>query len=202
MSTLVPVAGYRSVATQRGDSLQSFAAREMGDASRWTDIAAINGLSPPFLTDNVAHVRAGVVLSGSALLVPGGASAPSAVVGGAVLGTDIALVDGKLTGASGDFGTVSGPANVAAALDRRIRTPLGEMIFHLTYGCRIGELLGRGNSPALLQLAGAFVSSAALQDPRIAAAAMTAAVAGDQISVTGTAATVDGRVVPAAVVLG
>lgn len=198
MSFTKTITGYRRVDTNHGDTLLAVALREMGDAARWVDLANLNGLRPPYLTDDPAAVTAQVLLTGTPVLVPSSAPAPSAVADPAsVFGTDVALAGGVLAAAGGDFAVVSATANLDQALTHRLATRPGDLIYHPAYGCAVAELVGQGGVPAVAQLAVAFVNQAVTADPRIAATRdMTATVTGDTIAVAGTAVTVDGKKLP------
>ena len=67
---LKPLSGFRLVPTRRGDTLQDVAVRELGDAARWYDLAAINDLLPPFLTDDPQQAGPRVLLTGQDLKIP------------------------------------------------------------------------------------------------------------------------------------
>lgn len=50
--------GATSITVEQGDTLVSLAAKYLGDARRWQDIAILNGMKPPFIND-LADVRLG-----------------------------------------------------------------------------------------------------------------------------------------------
>jgi phage baseplate assembly protein W len=199
VSETITLAGSRRVQTQREDTLQIVAARELGDATQWVVLAQINGLAPPYLVDNPDEVSPGVLLTGSLLIVPGTAPVnPSGVTDiNTIFGSDVALSGGLLVDdGNGDFAVVSGPANMVQAVQNRLDSEPGELQFWLPYGCRVHELLGQGTSAPLVQLAASFVCAAVKQDPRISSASVTATAQGDQITATGAAVTVDGSIMP------
>lgn len=188
--------GFRFAETRRGDSLQTIAARELGDASLWTDLIAFNDLVPPFITDDIAESGPGVLLTGDRILVP----APSPVVSSTtdperVFETDIRLEpSGAIACESGDFAVVSGSKNLVQALRNRIGTETGELIFHLDYGSRIRRLIGAVNGPTATLLAAQYARAAVLSDPRVSKiTAATAQADGDKISVEIEAEAVSGR---------
>lgn len=192
--------GYRVIATRAGgDSLQQVAARELGDAARWVDLAALNNLVPPYLTTDLAGVAPGVLFCGEQLKVPSAAPGQSSgvSVGNEVLGTDLVLVNGAFTPtASGDLATVSGGDNLTQAISHRLATHMGELVFYPTYGCEIFTLLGEAATPSNAQLAAAFADRAILGDSRVARTQdLQASLVGDQVSVSGTAISVDGKTV-------
>ncbi len=193
-----PLFGFRFVEIQRGDTLQSISARELGDASRWAELIAYNGLVPPFVTDDASAVRGGVLLSGSLLRVP----APVPVITTTtdpdkVFEVDVALDSrGQMTVENGDFVVVSGRANLRQALKHRVITDRGELMFHPNYGSLIRRLIGSINGPTAALLAAQFAKSAIQADQRIKQVTKaTADVVGDVINVSVEAQPVVGRVV-------
>lgn len=163
-----PLYGFRFVETRHGDTLQAIAARELGDASRWSEIIAHNDLVPPFITDDPAEAREGVVLTGSKIRLP----APTPMVSAAldpdrVFGRDVRLHNGVLDAAGGDFAVIAGRENLRQALRHRIETDRGEVLFHREYGSRVRELMGAVSGPTALMLAAEYAKSAVAADPRI-----------------------------------
>lgn len=190
---------FRMVATQRGDTLQDIAARELSDASRWVELIYLNSLLPPYLTDDASEVKKGVLLTGSHIRVPGTQPAASGVTSSDdVYGQDLYSPDGKLHAtAGGDLEGISGPDNLAQALLTVIATEPKELIWHLSYGCRVHELIGRKGSPVVNGLAATFVRTAVLADPRVSSVqSMTATISGDSIAVDGVVVGTGGRRVP------
>jgi phage baseplate assembly protein W len=163
------LAGFRRVATRRGDTLQALALRELGDAGRWHEIAWLNGLLPPYLTDDPALATPRVLLTGAELRLPSGARGPSGVADPSELyGTDVYLAKGLLEAESGDLSTVTGTTNLVQALEHRLRTQPGDLAFHPLYGCDVYRLLG-GRSTARTALLGRHLVARALRaDPRVA----------------------------------
>lgn len=189
------IAGYRYAETLYGDDLRRIALREMGDAAFWIDIANLNGLLPPYLTDDPAQVRAGVLLSGSTILIPAPQlSAPLATDPTQVFGTDILLTDGRFSFVNGDLATVSGGQNFLEALRHRLQTSKRELLFHPTYGCFVDLLIGRGSGPTTDQLAAFYVKSALLEDARVAEVVnCVAEISGDTIRITADVVPIDGK---------
>lgn len=190
-----PLNGYRFVETVRGDTLQAIAARELGDAGRWPELIAFNSLVPPYITDDPAQVKAGVLRSGALIRLP----APVPVVSSTadpdqVFERDIGLSHGMLTAVSGDFAVLSGRDNLKQALKNRIKTERGELIFHTEYGSLVRRLIGTVNGPTAELLAAQYAKAAVLADPRIKNVTQTAAeVNGDVINVSVEAEPVAGR---------
>lgn len=192
--------GYRFVDTLYGDTLQTIAARELGDASRWTDLVAYNDLVPPFITDDPTLAVDGVLLTGRPILIP----APSPVISAtadpnAVFGSDIQLSKrGELLTDGKDFLVASGADNLVQALGCRVRTALRELIFHPDYGCDLRRLIGKVNGPTKSLLAAQIVKAAVSQDPRVnKVKSSTANVAGEEVDVDVIAETIAGRSVTA-----
>ena len=188
-------AGVRSVETRVDDTLQAIAARELGDASRWPDLANLNNLLPPYITPSLALAGPRVLFAGMPIQIPAPAAPPSGVADPSVFGTDLALVNGQIVDdGAGDLATVSGLANRDQAVANRLTTRPGELVFHLDYGCRAYELIGGGVTPTALQLAASFVAAAVAADPRIASVeAPTAAAVGDALVTRAIAITADGK---------
>ena len=207
MAWLKQATGLRRVATNRGDTLRAIALRELGDATLWTDLAAINNLLPPYIVDDLSEVTSSrVLLSGSLISIPG--PVPSQANGVAddasQLGTDFLLVGGMLTDdGAADIATVSSYDNLKQALEHRLQTRPRELIQHPTYGCRVFSLLGQGNGPVVLQLAAAWTGRCINSDPRVTETTNLIAVAsGDGITVSGNAVPVTGKAVPVGATLG
>lgn len=93
------------------------------------------------------------------------------------LGTDFALGSrGLEVGTAGSLVTVSGFANLAAALLRRWNTPLGSHDLHPEYGSRLHEFLQADvDADALVAMAMA-VEEAAELDPRVATCSAVASL--------------------------
>ena len=199
--------GFRLVQTKRGDTPQDVAARELGDASRWGEIVAINGLSHPYIVDSIAELEAApagrVTLSGKTIKVPAPPRRTSAVPDDDIYGTDQRLdPDGRLAvdAATGDWATVSGPKNLTQALRNRLRTPLGQLTWHRTYGNGVFRLLGKKGSAARGQLAAVFIRRAVAADTRVDRAENARAdVSGDHLRCSVVAVATDGKPLPVAI---
>lgn len=192
-----PLLGFRFVEILHGDTLQAIAARELSDASRWSELIAYNDLVPPFLTDDPAQARPGVLLSGSLIRLP----APVPVVSSTtdpdkVFGIDILLENGAFVVENGDFSVASGRTNLRQAIKHRVETDRGELMFHSTYGSLVRRLLGTVNGPTATLLAAEYAKSAVQADTRINQVTEALAEAdGDVIRVSIEAEPVVGRVV-------
>lgn len=178
----------RLVEIHHGDTLQTIAARELGDASKWADLIAINDLVSPYLTGNPEESGLQVKLYGELLRVPAAsARVDAATAPDEVFGIDLDLTNGELTARDGDFVVVAGRANLRQAILHRLNTAWGELLFHLNYGCGVHRLKGKVNGPASGLLAARYVKGAMLSDARVDAVPKAVAeVLGDRISVDAT----------------
>lgn len=181
------LSGFRYVQTLRGDTLQSIALRELGSAGDWAQLAWLNDLLPPYLTDDQARVREGVLITGSTIRVP----APTAQVDASispeeVFLTDLALVNGQFKFSNGDISLVSGRENLAQAISNRISTDHGDLIYHGTYGANLGRLVGALNGPVRAMVAASYVEDALGDENRIQAInSIKATSQGDRLNIVG-----------------
>lgn len=179
--------GFRYVQTLRGDTLQSVALRELGSAGDWAQLAWLNELLPPYLTDNPDQVRAGVLATGSTIRVP----APTAQVDASVSPeevflTDISLVNGQFQFNNGDIALVSGRENLKQAISNRIVTDHGDLLYHGTYGANLGRLKGSLNGPTRGMVAASYVEDALGDENRIQAInSIKATSQGDRLNIVG-----------------
>lgn len=195
-----PLAGVRLADTRRGDSLQDVALRELGDAARWVDLADLNDLAAPWITDDPALAGPRVLLAGHPIRIPASAPQVSGVVADEtdILGTDVALRNGQLEAdIAGDLVLVSGTTNLRQAILHRIDTAVGELVFHPAYGCGVKQLLGARADAVTNGLAALFVDRALRLDPRISRMeGTTATIDGDVLRVESIIITVDAKRVP------
>ncbi len=177
--------GFGLAETRHGETIQQFTARELGDADLWRLVVAINDLLPPFITDDAAQVRPGVVLSGSMLKVPSPATDLRVGVPEVSLGRDVDLRHGKLdVDAGGDLLTVVERLNLHQALKHRLVTDFREIIFHPVYGSEIRSLIGTVTGETANLLAAQFARVTVEADPRIHAVLLSEArTEGDVIHV-------------------
>lgn len=192
--------GYRRVSTRLHDTLQAIASRELGNAARWYELAELNGLVPPFITDDEALAGPKVLLAGQDIQVPASAAPATGVSRDSeadILGTDVLLVDGRMVlDANGDLATVSGTANMVQAINHVIVTTPSDLPYHPLYGTGVRTLIGDEAGPVTDRLAASMVRRGIQADPRITRTVdMKASVVGDHIPVTGTAMTVDNKLV-------
>lgn len=197
MSTSKRLTAFRRVETRVGDSLPAIAARELGDAALWPDLAAINGLLPPWITDDLGVASETVLLAGQQQIkLPTSSQAPSGVTDrDGLFGTDVALPGGRLqVTADGDLATVSDVANLTQALTMRLASVTGDLVHHPSYGCDVRKLIGQAANATTNKLAAVMVSRAVRSDARISeVASATGTVRGDIVTVQVKAVAVDGR---------
>lgn len=188
------IAGFRFVQTQYGDTLQAIALRELGDASQWSNLAWLNGLVPPYLTDNPQAARTGVLVTGASIRVPAATSRVDAGVNPEdVFLVDCALPKGQFEFENGDFAMVSGRANLSQAIAHRMMTDHGELLFHGTYGANLGRLKGSINGPALEMVGADYARESLLDEERIQSVkSVVATTAGDVLSINAEVAPITG----------
>lgn len=194
MTTLFdkPVSGFRYIELQWGDTLQQVAARELGDAARWIDIANLNGLVYPYIAEQSGE---NVAAYGDAIMVPSPVPmASSSSDPDLVFERDVALSDGRLTANNSDFLLVSGLDNLKQALTNRIDVDQGELLFHQDYGSKIRRLIGTVNGPTAGLLGARYAKAAVLADPRVSKVnRANAEVVGDRTDVDVEVQPISGR---------
>lgn len=156
--------GYQNVRVilaRQNDSLPNIAARELGNYTRWQEIAVLNAIPPPY-----------TVSAGQQLFMP-----PSTNANGTVppnyltnyLGVDLYYgpLNQPMLPWTGDFTTISGYANLEISLARTVLTTQGTLIYHPTYGSRVPPEVGNIQTANTAAHIGAFANSAILGDPRV-----------------------------------
>lgn len=179
------ISGFRFVQTRHGDTLQSVALRELSDASKWSELIWLNSLKPPYLTDDPAQVRLGVLITGSTIRVPSAiAEVDAGVFPDEVFLADCQLDKGAFLFENGDFAIVSGRANLHQALSNRIVTDHGELKFHGTYGANLGRIIGALAGPVRELVAAEYVNDSLREESRVQSVTqVTASTIGDQLTV-------------------
>lgn len=190
--------GFRLAATHYNDDLPTVAAREMGDANRWVELVWLNGLVPPYITDDVRLVAPGVLRSGALIKIP----APVGMVtdgadSGQVFERDCQMVKRQLQATpDGDLSVVSGFANLRQQLSHRIVTPRGQATRHAEYGCLISRLVGKVNGPTANMLGAQYVNATLKSDYRVSQVQYSRAIVDrDSIKVTARVIAIDGGAV-------
>ena len=84
------------------------------------------------------------------------------------LGTDIAHVNGDLVkAANGDQATISGLANLRAALFHRLMTVPGTLVHRPDYGCGVPSYQNAPNSFTVQQELAVIIQEQFMKDPRV-----------------------------------
>lgn len=189
--------GSRFVETYYGDTIQRIALRELGDASRWVEIIALNNLRPPYISDTEA--APGVLLSGQLIRIPSATVIARAETDpDLVFGVDVQMApSGQLqVGAGGDFEVVGGLDNFKQALRNLLATESGELIFHPGYGTKLRRIIGSVAGPTASLLAAAYARDGLANDPRVERIVTSqATVLGDTINVSVKVQPIVGRAV-------
>ena len=181
-------AQVRVATIRQGDTLMKVAARELGDYTRWTELAAVNALQPPYIS--TADLP-GTVAPGAQIFIPVvSTGAATAVVSAPdyannYLGTDIYY--GPMSTAmapwTGDFMTISGYANLSFSLGRRLQTPISALIYHPDYGSRLPGAVGAVAGTGTANVLAAYAESAIVTDPRVEKVTSLTATPGANYSV-------------------
>lgn len=189
------VGGFRYAQTHYGDDLRRVALRELGSAERWPELVAINGLVPPYLTDDSGQVADGVLLTGATILVPvPQGDAAITTDPSQVFLADVKVYNGEMQFDSGDLSVVSGEQNFLQSLKHRLATRKREMLFHPDYGNQTHLLLGAKNGPLRAQLATFYLRSALLEDDRVNdVKSISTSVSGDVIRLDAVVEAISGK---------
>lgn len=181
---------YRSafeVEVGGGDTLESLAARYLGDARRWRHLAILNALQEPYISDiGFPNTRA----PGARILVPSTEAAARRRANPAVLGSrpeDPADVrelgvdwltevgdDGRedwaidVDGGSVDLRIASGVPCLAQDLRARVETPQGSDPIYRTFGA--GQVIGFGALDLEVDAVRLRIAESLEADPRVAEA--------------------------------
>ena len=170
-----------------GDSLRRIALRELGDALRWIELAEVNQLRPPYIIDSVnpADRQRATLIYGDTIRIPIGKVADSVQLPQDVMGIDCALPKGQLQpDAAGDWLLIAASENLAQALCHRIKTPVGDLLAHPTYGSQVTAMLGLKNIHIIQLMIAGYVRKSLKQDPRVAQIVSVAlSVPGDEVRV-------------------
>jgi phage baseplate assembly protein W len=190
-----PQPAFRLATTHYGDNLQDVAAREMGDANRWTELIWLNSLVSPYITDDSRRVTDGVILSGSIIRIP----APAGVytdgsAKGQVFERDCRMTNKRLMlSDSGDIAVAAGVDNLSQQLKHRVITPMGQATRHPSYGCLIWRLVGKANGPVAGLLGSRYVRAALVSDYRVSTAdRAVATVSRDSVRIDASVMAIEG----------
>lgn len=189
------IGGFRYAQTNFGDDLRRVALRELGDASRWVDLVALNELLPPYLTDDISQAGKGVLLTGSTILIPVPESNAAITTDpDAVFGIDAQLYRGEFVFDDGDLSVVSGEQNFVQSIRNRLSTDQRDLMFHPDYGNLTYLLVGKKNGPTNKQLAEFYVRSVLLEDSRVSQVnKVVVDISGDVISIDAEVMAISGK---------
>jgi hypothetical protein len=176
--------GFFEVYVARGDSIETLAWKHMGDPDGWRDIAMINNLRPPFITQDARIPNTKKI--GDPITIPlakqtqpspvvsTGASNVGASQAEEFMGTDIRLIqlsNGKYGWAvdtahgSTDIQTISGVPNLVQGVGTRFRTEQGTNPQFPTVG--MPNMVGEKSQYQLWLEARFALEGQILDDPRI-----------------------------------
>ncbi len=169
----------KQVKLNAGQTLERLALQELGDSSRWGEIAEVNNLKPPYITQDQSSTLEGVLKPGSIVLIPVPAlsgftdlpqGAENKLTKGMSeleksLGVDFKLDKNKdLTiGNSGDLELIAGADNLGQGILLKLSYEPGELMKYPQIGA--GIVVGR-KFPTLDSIRDGIVSTL-LQDSRI-----------------------------------
>jgi hypothetical protein len=151
---------------RNAETLLDLAARELGNFENWPQIVSANALQPPF----PGPTNQNVALAGQQLYMPGsnvqiGANTTPPTYPNSVMGVDYNFgpINGSQPAWTGELPTLTGYLNFAAALGRRLQTPLGSLVYHRNYGSRIppevGAIQSLQEAQKLIVLASAAINA-------------------------------------------
>jgi hypothetical protein len=151
------------------DTLIDLAARETGNFENWTEIAAINGLTPPYpgpTNSVVAQSGRQLYMPGSSVTLNANGTPPS--YPNDAMGTDYYFgpINSSQPSWVGDIPLITGLLNFATALGRRLQTPIGSLAYHQEYGSRIPGEVGSVQSIDEAARLAAFGKAALAADKR------------------------------------
>ena len=172
LSLRQPLTSRINLTTLNNDeSLMDVAARALGNYELWPEIAALNGLLPPYVGTTKAP---GIAIPGAQLILPAPGTSLSALGNNPsytvnFLGNDLYIgpINGSMPPWTGDFQIIAGYSNLRISLGRRLQTTQGTLIFHPLYGSRIPPEVGAVQTNTTAGHINAFGKSALLADPRV-----------------------------------
>lgn len=179
---------YLEHTIRAGDTLQTLANDLMDDVSRWQEIAFVNRLTYPYISEDEQYAdEAGVKTVGDNLVIPVTANQqdllPRSEIAelyksslGADLdvigenGAELSLMDEEIVGfraGVNDLKTVVGGDNLKQSILLRLATPYGTLLGHPTYGSYLHELVGTRGTTENLQRIQVEVERTILTDSRV-----------------------------------
>lgn len=160
---------------QPGDNIVQLASRLTGDPSRWPELVSLNRLTPPYVADVSGP---GVLGPASVIQFPLSglpSPIPSEQLEALTYKRDMTTNRrGNLLLENREPRIEAGLTNLATALARRLRTPVGAHPFHPEYGSLLRSHLGKPADQVRLDLVALDARKALLRDPRVESVDVTA----------------------------
>lgn len=179
----------RSYRIMQGDTLRAIAQREYLDATRWVELASLNDLKPPHIIGSAdpADRLTGTVIWGDTIRIMTPVTRFMTPPADDLYGKDVGLSQGQLMAVAGDLALAEGVPNLVQALNHRIKTLTGELLYHPDYGCFVQLALGLKLEPIVSLMGAAWVQEALKQEPRLSAVEkVTARSEGDRLAIAAT----------------
>lgn len=157
---MIKLAQYLTHVISYGETLHSIAQNLLGNSERWIEIAELNGLEFPFISEEDTG-NPKVKTIGDTLIIPIDEDlkriselAGVEEVYDEVFGKDISLFSNEfisLEGGEGALGsneygdlkTVTGLSNLRQALIIKFSTPIGSLLYHPNFGTKLYEITGK-----------------------------------------------------------
>lgn len=202
---------FKKYTIKQGDTLQLIAQNELGDLSRWPELASYNSLSYPYIVNSGSRdsrIRSAgeeitIPLDSdlSTLNVDGINATDSKTITAYALGVDLSLMsesdnfiqrgttDELVSLSAGGKGihTVGGYDNLKQALLMRLNTQKGSLPLHPEYGIDLSQIIGKRNSVATINKLKVMVEQALRYDGRVGSASITAyKVSGEEVTLSAT----------------
>lgn len=176
---LLSTEAVKQVILDAGMSLERLAQQELGDSTRWGEIVEVNGLKPPYISDDPNESRDGVIKAGTKILIPtpvqnGFSDAPVGKVNKLTkgmteleknLGVDFKVDENfdLVLSSSGDLQLIAGADNMGQATMLKLSYEPGEVMLYPELG---GGLTVGKKFPPLQDIKDRVVNSL-LQDSRV-----------------------------------
>lgn len=203
---------FRKYTVKQGDTIQLIAQNELGDLTRWPDLAQYNNLSYPYVLGQSESTNPRVLSAGDEMTIPldsdlsainvDGVNANDAKqIAGFALGVDLSLMtesdnfkqrgttDELVSLSSNGKGltTVSGYENLRQALLLRLNTQKGSLPLHPEYGIELSSIIGQKNSVATVNRLKVMVEQALRYDGRVGQVSVSAVkVSGEEVTLNAT----------------
>lgn len=168
---------YRTYIVKDGDSLHLISQRELGDTNRWVEIADLNELQYPFITDINISVD-NTVKPGDIIKLPEEVQIDTPVMEEELNDSDLLLQYDKFSlsfsnngelveDGYGDLKTINGLSCLMQDLVNRLVTPRGTLPYHPEYGSDINSIVGNKMDKDWIDKAKLEVMSTFAYDDRV-----------------------------------